>query len=67
MKYELGCECGEKVSVDASSHEEALTKVKEIMNEDAIKKHLEEKHPGQPLMTIEQAHAMVDKNLHMVS
>ncbi len=67
MKYEMECNCGETVSVDASSHEEALTKVKGIMNEDAIKQHMQDKHPGQPLMTIEQAHAMVDQNLHPVS
>ncbi|UCH80293.1 MAG: hypothetical protein JSW20_11180 [Nitrospiraceae bacterium] len=67
MKYELKCNCGETVSVDASSREEALSQVKEIMNEDAIKKHMSEMHPRQPIMTIDQAHAMVDQNLKQVS
>jgi len=67
MNYELACDCGETASVEASTREEAVKKIKEMMNEDAMKQHRESKHPGQPVPTVQQAHAMIDQNLKQVS
>jgi hypothetical protein len=67
MKYEMNCDCGKTVSVEAASREEAIGKVKEIMNEDAIIEHMASDHPGQPVPTVEQAHAMIEQNLNQVS
>lgn len=49
------------MSVDASSQEEAATKLKEMMTEEAIAAHTAEKHPGDPVPSVEQSHAMIDQ------
>ncbi len=67
MTYEMKCDCGKTVTVEASNKDEAVHKVKEIMNEEAIKEHMASEHPGQPVPTVEQAHAMIEQNLNQVS
>ena len=67
MTYEMKCDCGKTVSVDADNRDAAIQKVKEIMNEDAIKEHMAAEHPGQPVPTAEQAHAMINQNLKEVA
>lgn len=67
MNFEVACDCGETMSVEASTREEAVKKMKEMMTEDAIKQHIETKHPGQPVPTVQQAHAMIDQDLKPVS
>ena len=67
MTYQLTCDCGEVVKVEAPSRQEAIKKIKGIMNADAVKQHMKTKHPGQPMVTVEQAHANIDKNLKQVS
>jgi hypothetical protein len=67
MTFEMKCDCGKTVTVEAGDREEAVRKVKEIMNEVAIKKHMATEHPGQPLPTIKQAHANIEQNLKQVS
>jgi hypothetical protein len=67
MTFEMKCDCGKTVSVDAASREEAIQKVKEIMTADAIKEHMASEHPGQPVPTPEQAHANIEQNLRQVS
>ena len=42
-KYSFTCSCGDVMSVDASSQEEAATKLKEMMSEEAIAAHTAEK------------------------
>ena len=66
MTYEMKCDCGKTVSVEAADRDEAIRKVKEIMTEDAIKEHMESEHQGQPVPTPEQAHAMIEQNLTQV-
>ena len=47
MTYEMKCDCGKTVSVEAASREEAIQMIKGIMTEDAIKEHMASEHPGQ--------------------
>jgi hypothetical protein len=67
MTYEMNCDCGKTVSVEAENREEAIEKVKEIMNEEAIKEHMAAEHPGQQVPPVEQAHAMIDQYLKEAS
>ena len=66
MTYELKCDCGKTVTVEAANRDEAIEKVKQIMTEDAIREHVTTEHPGQPVPTPEQAHAMIAQNLTQV-
>jgi hypothetical protein len=63
MKYKMSCDCGKTVSIDANCRDEAIQKIKAIMNEEAIKEHMASDHPGQPVPTVEQVHAMIEQNL----
>lgn len=47
------------IPVEANSKEEAIEKLKLIMNADAIAKHMADKHAGQPVPTMKQAHALI--------
>jgi hypothetical protein len=67
MTYEMKCDCGKTVTVEAANRDEAIQKVKEIMTEDAIKEHMAAEHPGEPVPTVEQAHAMIGQYLKEVA
>jgi hypothetical protein len=67
MNYEMSCDCGMKIPVEAASRDEAIQKVKGIMTEDAIKEHMASDHVGQPVPTVEQAHAMIEQYLTQIS
>ncbi len=58
-KYSMTCTCGDKLSVDANSQEEAVKKLQDMMTEEAIAKHFAEKHPGQTVPTKEQEDEML--------
>lgn len=62
MKFSSTCSCGDVMTVDAGSKEEAVTKLQAMMTEDAIAKHMAEKHPGDPVPSMEQAHALIAAN-----
>ena len=62
MTYSMTCSCGDVMSVEAGSRGEAVTKMKEMMNEEAVAKHVAEKHPNMT-MTVQDAHAAIDQNL----
>jgi hypothetical protein len=49
------------MTVDAMNREEAVSKFKAMMSEGAIKAHMAEKHPGQPVPTVEQSHAQLEQ------
>jgi hypothetical protein len=51
------------MTVDAANREEGVTKMKSMMDESAIKAHMEEKHKGQPLMTVAEVHAGIEQGL----
>ena len=61
--YSFTCTCGDVMSVEAENREEALVKMKEMMNEEALETHMAEKHAGDPVPTVEQSHAMIEQNL----
>ena len=42
----MTCSCGDNMSVDANSKEEAITMMKGMMDQAAIDAHCTEKHPG---------------------
>jgi len=67
MTFEMKCDCGKTVTVEAANRDEAVQKVKEIMTEDAIKEHMASGHPGQPVPTPEQAHARIEQNLAQIT
>ncbi len=59
----MTCPCGDVMSVEGATRDEAATKLKGMMNEDAIGKHMGEKHPGQPVMSVADCHAMIDQKM----
>ena len=67
MNYEMRCNCGTTVTVEAANRDEAILKVKEIMTEEVIKEHMASEHPGQPVPTPGDAHAMIEQNLTQVA
>lgn len=67
----MTCTCGDVMTVNALTRDEAVQKFKEMMNEDAIKKHMTEKHlptnPNEPMPTVEQAHMMIEQTTKQAS
>lgn len=63
MKYSLKCTCGDVMTVDASSRDEAVAKFKEMMGPDAVAAHFAEKHAGQPVPAQDQVNAMVESGV----
>lgn len=56
-KFQFTCSCGDNFTVDAMTKEEAVEKMMAKMTPEAMTKHMEEKHPGQPMPNPEQAKA----------
>lgn len=63
MKYSFKCTCGQIMTVDGNNREEALQNAKDMMTEEAVKSHMEEKHPGQPVPSQDQVYAMIEETL----
>ena len=63
MSFQMTCTCGHVMKVDAENREEGVTKMKAMMDEAAIAKHMEENHAGQAVMTVEEVHAGIEKDL----
>lgn len=61
-KYSMTCSCGQEMTVDANSREEAVEKSKGMMTKEAIAQHCAEKHPGEPVPSKEQADSMIEQN-----
>jgi|GEM_PF-1963194 len=62
MTYQMICSCGDTMSVEAGSREEAVKEMKAMMNQDAIDAHVAEKHPGET-MTVTEVHRAIDESL----
>jgi hypothetical protein len=60
-KYSMTCTCGQEMTTDADSREQAVEKFKEMMSEGAIAQHCAEKHPGEPIPTKEQCDMMIEQ------
>lgn len=62
-KFSMTCTCGDKVTVDADTREEAVQKLKDQMTAEATASHFAEKHQGQEVPALEQVHAMIDQTV----
>lgn len=49
--YSMKCSCGDVMKTNAADRNEAVSKIKAMMSEDAIAKHMAEKHAGQPVQS----------------
>ena len=58
----MTCTCGDVMSVQANSREEAVTMLQGQMTQEALDTHMSEKHPGEPVPTLEETHAMIAQN-----
>lgn len=63
MTYSMTCSCGDVLSVEAESRDDALAKMKEMMNAEALAAHFGEKHVGQPVPSVDESNAMIDEML----
>lgn len=66
-KYSITCSCGHEMSVEADTREEAVSKMKEEWNEDAVATHMADNHKGEPPMSVAQAHAQIEQNLKVAA
>jgi hypothetical protein len=64
MTYTMTCTCGHTQSVDADTRDGAVAMLKEQLTDEWVAQHMAEKHPGEPAITRDQAHAMVEQTLH---
>lgn len=64
-QYSMTCSCGDAMNVEAASRPEAVSKLQGIMNEDAIKGHMIQRHPGDPFPTVAQIHGQIAQNLQL--
>lgn len=63
MTYTMKCKCGDTMSVEGATRGEAVSKLKAMMDEKGIAVHMAEKHPGEPLISVADCHAMIEKDL----
>ena len=63
MKYSMTCSCGDVMSIDAGSREDAVSKMKKMMDASAIAKHMADKHPGEPVPSVSDIHKQIDSDL----
>ncbi len=63
QKFSMTCSCGDTFGVEAENREEAVTKMKGMMTQDAIDAHMAEKHPGEATKTMAEVHADIEKGL----
>ena len=65
-KFSFTCTCGDVVPVDANAREEAVEKIKAMMGDEAIAKHMADKHPGQPVPTKAQSDVLIEQMVQEV-
>lgn len=61
MTYSFTCTCGDTMTADAESRDEAVGKFKGMMDANGIAKHFADKHPGQPPVSVEENNAMIEQ------
>lgn len=64
--FSMTCSCGDTMTVDAATRQEAAQKLKAIMTPDAVARHMAERHAGQPVLPLSQVHAMIEQNVRAV-
>ena len=63
QKFSMTCTCGDTMAVEAKDRADAVSQLKAMMDENGIKAHMEEKHPGQPLISVADCHAQIEKDV----
>lgn len=63
MTFSMTCTCGDVMTVEAETRDEAVGKMKEMMNESAVAAHMAEKHPGDPVPPVAEVHQMIERDL----
>ena len=63
----MTCTCGDDISIDAGSREEAVLRLKEMMDDEAVMTHVSESHSGESAPTMEEIHAMIEQTTKEVS
>jgi hypothetical protein len=63
--YSRHCTCGFGFRIPAESREDAIAKLKEEMDQDALNEHWQQFHDqqGEPKPTLEEAHALIDQQV----
>ena len=61
--FKMSCSCGDTMTVDAADRNGAVMQFKAMMDEAGIVAHMREKHPVQPVMTVEACHAMIERDV----
>ncbi|MBM3204978.1 hypothetical protein FJZ48_03305 [Candidatus Uhrbacteria bacterium] len=63
QKFSMTCTCGDMLPMDAETREEAVQKFMDMMTEEMIQKHMTEKHPGTPVMSVADCHTMIEQQV----
>ena len=59
----MTCTCGHKMETEAGSRQEAVQKIKDMMTPEAVAQHMAEKHPGEPVLSVEEVHAGIEQGV----
>lgn len=59
----MTCACGDTMTIDAKDRAEAVAQFKKMMDAAGIAAHMKEKHPGQPVISVADCHAMIEKDV----
>lgn len=51
------------MTVQANSHDQASQKLKNMMNASTIAAHIRDRHPGEPIMSVDECHRMIDEQV----
>ena len=58
--YSMTCTCGEVMSAEGGSRDEAVKTLQGYMTQDAINQHMKDHHKAdEPVPTVEQVHGMI--------
>jgi hypothetical protein len=57
--YSMTCSCGQTMSVDAPSRDDAVKMLQGGMTEATIADHMGQFHKGEPVPSVEQVHGMI--------
>jgi hypothetical protein len=63
MTYSMTCSCGEVMTVQGNTRDEAVKNLKSLMNEESVTEHMGRKHAGEKVPTLGQVHAMIEQGL----
>ena len=63
QKFNMTCSCGDTMTVEAADRNGAVAQFKAMMTEESIKAHMDEKHPGQPTISVADCHAQIERDV----